>query len=121
MGRGLYVPHSLQAAQDGDGDTIAFDPAVFATRQTIFITGSILFAYAGVTIQGPAAGVVLDGSTGIGDPCLVFESDTATSFVSNLTIQNFDDSGLTNSFGTVTATNCVIQNNTSEHGCRRVQ
>ena len=114
-------PGSLRAAlaassADGDGDVIIFDPVVFAARQTISVTGPILFAYAGVNIQGPAAGVVLDGSTGIGDPCLVFESDTATSFISNLTIQNFGDSGLTNTFGTVTATNCVIQNNTAEHG-----
>ena len=60
-------PGSLRAilatsSTDGDGDVITFDPTVFATRQTIFVTGSILLANAGVTLQGPGAGLILDGS-----------------------------------------------------------
>ena len=115
---------SLRAAltasgTDGDGDVITFDPTVFATRQTIFVTGGVFFANAGVTIQGPAAGVVLDGSqvpASSGRLGLAFESDTATSSVSNLTIQNFGGSGLSNRFGTVTATHCVIQGNITGNG-----
>ena len=113
-------PGSLRAAlgtsgADGDGDVITFDPTVFAARQTIPVS-SALFADAGVTIQGPAAGVVLDGS-GNGQQGLIFESDTATSAVSNVTIQNFSKgTGLDNRFGTVTATHCVIQDNYAENG-----
>ena len=114
-GRGPCARPSTPAAHDGDGDVITFDPTVFAARQTIPVS-SALFADAGVTIQGPAAGVVLDGS-GNGQQGLIFESDTATSAVSNVTIQNFSKgTGLDNRFGTVTATHCVIQDNYAENG-----
>ncbi len=115
---------SLRAAlaasrADGSGDVIIFDPVVFAARQTISVTGPILFATAGVTIHGPAVGVTLDGSqvpASSGRLGLAFESDTATSSISNLTIQNFGGSGLSNRFGTVTATHCVIQGNITGNG-----
>ncbi len=118
-------PGSLRAAldtsrADGDGDVITFDPTVFATRQTIPIVNGLLFAYVGVTIQGPTAGVVLDGSAipaRSAQPILVFGSDTATSSASNLIIQNDPaGSGLDNRFGTLTLTNCVMQGNTAENG-----
>ena len=120
-------PGSLRAAlaassADGDGDVITFDPTVFAARQTIPVTSGILFANAGVTIQGPAAGVVLDGGSapaGADQPGLVFESDTATSSVSHLIFQNNRASlggGLLNRFGTLTLTHCTVQGNYAENG-----
>ena len=115
---------SLRAAiqtanNDGAGDVITFDPTVFAARQTIALTNGILFLSVGMTIQGPAAGVILDGSAvpaSAGQPALAAESDTDTTFLSNLILQNNGGGGLVSRGGTETLTNCTVQGNTSENG-----
>ena len=119
-------PGSLRAAADasvadGDGDVITFDPAVFAARRTILVS-SALITNTGVTIQGPPAGVVLDGSlapANVDQEELIIGSDNGTSSISHLIFQNNTagiGGGLLNRFGTLTMTDCVFQNNTASSG-----
>jgi hypothetical protein len=57
----LSIREALTAANiDGQPSVIVFDAAVFAGTQTITMTGGELNAAEGVTIQGPAGGLVLD-------------------------------------------------------------
>ncbi len=44
------------------GAVITFDSTVFATRQTIALTSDNFTLSAAMTIQGPVAGVILDGA-----------------------------------------------------------
>jgi hypothetical protein len=96
--------------------TITFDPTVFATAQTITLTGTPLElsnTSETETITGPAAGVTVSG----GGLSRVFQIDqNVTASISGLTIirGNFSGDvgggGLAN-YGTTTLTNCTISGN----------
>ncbi len=115
----------LLANSDGTANSITFNPTVFATPQTITLTGQQLELTdtSGLqTITGPAAGVTISG----GGLSRVFQADTGVSAsFSGLTITdgraNLDASlnaaggGLLNN-GTVTLTNCTFSGDTAQGG-----
>jgi hypothetical protein len=92
-----------EANADGGGDTIDFDPNVFATPQQIMLDNTLeLSGKAGTTtITGPAAGATV-GSTG----SRIFQIDGGVAAsISGLTITN---GGVQSDGGTLTLTNCTI-------------
>jgi fibronectin-binding autotransporter adhesin len=96
--------------------SITFDKNVFATAQTITLTGSQLVlsnTSGSETITGPAAGVAVSGGGAIG----VFAVDSGvTAVFSGLTIEGgsviLDGGGLENN-GTATLADCTISGNTA--------
>ena len=98
--------------------TITFDPKVFASHQTILLTGGDLeFAntFGPVTITAPAVGITIDGNQAFN--ILIVDSG-ATASLSGFTIVNGtapgnsspDQSSIANS-GKLTISNSVIANN----------
>jgi hypothetical protein len=103
-----------QANMTGGDETIDFDPMVFATPQTITLTGSqlVLTDTTGTeTITGPPAGVTVSG----GGLSRVFEIvGGVTASMSGLTISGghtFDFGGGISNIGTLTLTNCTVSGN----------
>jgi parallel beta-helix repeat protein len=119
----LSLPRAILVANsDVSGRAIiTFDPKVFATPQTITLTGSQLeLSNRGETetITGPAAGVTVNG----GGLSRVFQVDgLVTASISGLTITGGKTAsyggggGLTN-LGTVTLTNCTVSGNSAGFG-----
>jgi fibronectin-binding autotransporter adhesin len=100
--------------------TITFDPTVFATHETISLTGGQLelSATGGLeSIAGPAAGLTMDADGN----SRVFQIDSGvTAALSGLTITGGSASrsfgaGLAN-FGTVTLTDCTVSGNSASFG-----
>jgi hypothetical protein len=141
----LTLRQAVNLANVLDGaETITFDPAVFATAQTITLTqGQLDLSDTGgtETIVGPAAGVTISG----GDTSRVFEVDSGVvASLSGLTISGgattangggLDNDGTTTlndvtisansaagggggvcNNGTATLTNCTISDNTAGFG-----
>jgi parallel beta-helix repeat protein len=105
------------AAPSGN-QTITFDPTVFATPQTIILTGTQLELSrksGSVTITGPAAGVTIAGS----GQSRVFEVDagvTASFSLLTLTGGSADYGGGLYNYGTATLSNCTVSGNTASGG-----
>ena len=106
-----------QANANDQANTIVFDSTVFATPQTITLSGSQLeLSDTGgtQTITGPLAGVTISG----GGMSRVFDVDSGvTASLSGLTISGGSISsgtggGLAN-YGTATLTDCTISGNTA--------
>jgi hypothetical protein len=110
-----------QANATGGDETIDFDPTVFATPQTITLSGTQLEltdTTGAETITGPAVRVTVDG----GGLSRVFQTDgMVTASISGLTItggNNFSRNqggGIFNS-GTLTLTNCTVRGNSAYNG-----
>ena len=106
---------------DPGANTINFDPTVFATPQTITLSGSQLELTKTTgteTIQGPAAGVTVSG----GNASRVFQLNGCHGVISGLTITGGtvagSGGGLDNE-GTVTLTDCTVSGNTANVQRRR--
>ncbi len=108
---------AIAVANANPGQTITFDPTVFATAQTITLSlGQLeLSNTTGTeTITGPAAGVTVSG----GGASRVFQVDKGvTASISGLTITggnagNGDGGGVLD-YGTTTLTNCTISGNSA--------
>jgi fibronectin-binding autotransporter adhesin len=105
------------ANTNGGNETITFDGTVFATPQTITLTGGQLElsdTTGSETITGPAAGVTISG----GGLSRVFQVDNGvTASFSGLTITGGNTAGngggLYNDGGTVTLTGCTVSGNAS--------
>ena len=103
-----------QANAAGGGQSITFDPTVFATPQTILLSGTQLElsdTTGPETITGPAAGVTVSG----GGNSRVFQVDAlVTASLSGLTITGgkaaTNGGGLSN-LGTLTMANCTVSGN----------
>jgi hypothetical protein len=100
-------------------NTIDFDPTVFASAQTITLTGTQLElsnTSGTQTITGPAAGVTVSGGGSSG----VFEVNAGvTAFISGLTItggNNSGDGGGLYNAGTTTLSNCTISGSSAPSG-----
>jgi hypothetical protein len=96
---------------------IFFDPTVFATMQTITLTGSALELSdtdATTTILGPAAGVTISGGGQSG----VFQvDDGVTASLSGLTItggESQNGGGVLN-YGTITLSGCTVSGNSVKY------
>ena len=104
------TPGTLRSvlAAAAPGDTVTFDPAVFAAPQTITLNGSELDISQDVTIQGPGASLLtLDANQG----SYVFYITGGTVAISGLTAANGkgtgDDGDIVNG-GTLTLTNVAL-------------
>ncbi|HET6248445.1 MAG TPA: Ig-like domain repeat protein [Tepidisphaeraceae bacterium] len=107
---GLTSLRSAIATADANGSptTITFDPTVFATAQTIQMNGDLLDlnnSLEAITITGPAAGVTLNAGNLSG----VFEIDSGTVNISNLTATDANTSAIVNS-GILNLQNSTISN-----------
>jgi hypothetical protein len=92
----------LNANANAGADVITFDPAVFATAQTIALTSGLQLT-GQITITGPAAGVTVQGPSN-SEPFAV-----ATGATANFTGLTIIGSGLCiSNAGTLTASNCVF-------------
>ena len=107
---------AIAGANAVPGQTITFDPTVFASAQTITLTlGQLeLSDTSGTeTITGPAAGVTVNA----GGTSRVFQVDTGvTASISGLTITGGsagNGGGLYNDGGDVTLTDCTISGNSA--------
>ncbi len=112
----LSLPEAVAFANfDSSGtSTITFDPAVFATPQTITLNGTQLELFNATeteTITGPAVGVTVNG----GGLSRVFQVDAnVTASISGLTISGGsanNGGGLANYGGNLTLTNCAVSGN----------
>ena len=98
------------------GDTITFDPTVFAGKQTITLTQGTLVITKSLTITAPAPGVAVSGNNS--SQVFVINGGTASAPValSGLTIENgrasYYGGGLYN-VGTATLTNCTLTGNST--------
>jgi hypothetical protein len=108
-----------QAIADANGSgsavTINFDPTVFSTPQTITLTdgGLVLDDTSGLqTIDGPAAGVTINGG-GIANNFKVAQNVNAA--ISGVSFTDFNASGLVN-YGTVAADDCTFSGNSTADG-----
>jgi hypothetical protein len=109
-----------QASTTSGSNTINFDPAVFATPQTITLTtGQLELSNTSgpQTITGPIAGVTVSG----GGSSRVFQVDNGVNAsISGLTITGGSTSGsgggLYNNGGTVGLTDCTINANSAKYG-----
>src|SRR5262249_4827156 len=103
---------------DGVASTITFDPNVFATPQTIILTGAQLELTdtTGLeTITGPAAGVTVSG----GGLSRVLQVDNGVSAAfSGLTITgaDADTGGGVQTLGTLALPNCTVSGNSATSG-----
>jgi hypothetical protein len=105
-----------QANSNPGDDTINFDPTVFATPQTITLSGTQLEltdTTGTETITGPSAGVTING----GGLSRVFQVDSlVTASISGLTISGGGvarESGGLYNLGITTLTNCTVSGNYS--------
>ncbi|OYV96589.1 MAG: hypothetical protein B7Z73_00450, partial [Planctomycetia bacterium 21-64-5] len=105
----------IDANPAGFDNTITFDPTVFATPQTITLTGGTLDATDNVTITAPAAGVTVAGD----NQGRVFDvSSNSPSGVQSSTVSL---SGLTitgggiSSNGSLALTDCTLSGNTGAY------
>jgi len=100
--------------------TITFDPAVFATHQTITLTGGVLELSGSLnqtTITPPAAGLTVNGN----NQSRVFQIDSGvTAILSGLTITGGNagsgDGGGLLAYGPLTLTDCTFSGNTGRFG-----
>src|SRR5262245_38191243 len=76
----------LDANNKVDADSITFDPAVFATGETIQMTGGPYVITNSVSIQGPAAGLTLDAGGRSGHFELAMTSALDLASISGLTL-----------------------------------
>ncbi len=114
LGQAVNLANVLTGAH-----SIRFDPTVFASPQTITLTGGQLELSNGggtETITGPAAGVTISG----GGNSRVFQVDSGvTAALSGLTITGGSTSGngggLEN-LGTATLTDCTVSGNSASSG-----
>jgi predicted outer membrane repeat protein len=106
-----------QANMAGGAQSIDFDPTVFATRQTITLTGTQLEltdTTGTETITGPAVGVTVNGN----NASRVFQIDGGVvASISGLTISggnagSGNGGGLSN-LGTTTLTDCTVSGNSA--------
>jgi hypothetical protein len=109
-----------QVNMAGGDQTIDFDPTMFATPQTITLTGTQLEltdTTGTETITGPAAGVTVDG--GGRSRVLQIDRGVAAS-ISGLTISGGhttdNGGGLANLGGTLTLANCTVSGNSAPFG-----
>ena len=141
-----YVIGRADANSNSGGSVINFDPTVFATKQTIVLTSTLMLSPpAGpIVINGPSAGVIISG----GGAVAVFDvgrnvtatlagvtiSDGATTasggaitnnVAANLTLTNdaftndvagFFGGAIYNNGGTLTITNTTFSNNSATNG-----
>jgi hypothetical protein len=97
------------------GDSITFDPSVFATPETITLTSDplVLTDLAKTTIAGPGANLLTISG---GDKTRVFDVPGSSLALSGLTISggNADNGGgLRNNAGTLALTNVTVSGNTA--------
>jgi hypothetical protein len=87
--------------------TIAFDPKVFATAQTLQVLSDSTFVLDGksglITVAGPAAGVTISGGA-------FYVEQGASVSVSGFTITDNSNSGI-NNYGMLTVSDCTISGN----------
>jgi CSLREA domain-containing protein len=117
-GVGASLREAINLANSAPGgDTITFDPTVFATPQTITLTGGELSVTDDLTVDGPGANnLTVSGGVGV----RVFHISTANASLDGLTIANavlgpgqngggiwYDGSG------TLTVSNSAITNNSA--------
>ncbi len=111
---------AIASANAVPGQTITFDPTVFASAQTITLTlGQLELSdtTGTTTITGPAAGVTVNAGGASG----VFQVDSGvTASISGLTITGGSTSsgnggGLAN-YGTATLTDCTVTGNSALNG-----
>ena len=115
-----------EIAAASPGDTITFDPVVFAANQTITLLQGTLTISQSLTINGPAVGVAVDGNQQ--SSVFVVTGGTMSSpiILSGLTIQNgsaasggngsaSSGGGLYNSGGYLVITNCAFTGNNTAH------
>lgn len=96
-----YTTISDAVLNANDGDVIQVEPGTYV--ENVFVDRS-------VTIEGQGAGVIIDG--GKAGAVLTVDTDFIVS-IANLTLRNgssIDGGGISND-GTITVTNCIIQNN----------
>jgi predicted outer membrane repeat protein len=106
-------PGSLRATITGanSGDSIVFDPNVFAGQTTITLT-SDLTILTDLTITGPGAGLLtLSG----GHASKVFEVVGGTVTISGLTVADGLGGGIDNG-GDLTLRDCVVRDNAAQYG-----
>src|SRR5262249_30182270 len=114
----LSLPLAVAFADlDGVASTITFDPNVFATPQTIILTGAQLELTdtTGLeTITGPAAGVTVSGGL---SRVLQVDNGVSAAF-SGLTITggDADNGGGVQNLGTLALTNCTVSGNSAGNG-----
>jgi hypothetical protein len=121
-GAGLFgdLRYCVNQTNGAGGDqTITFDPTVFATPQTITLSGTQLElkdTTGTETITGPAAGVTVSG----GGLSRVFQVDTGvTASFSGLTItggKTTGNGGGLRNVGTATLSDCTISGNSASSG-----
>ncbi len=116
-GRGPDPARRRLPGESVPGSAISFDPAVFATQETITLAGSQLELSDTVlttSITGPAAGVIVSG----GGLSSVFKVDPGvTASISGMRITGGNTAGngggLYNDGGNVTLTNCTVSDNSA--------
>ncbi len=116
---GLTLPGAVSLANQFAGETISFDPAVFATQETITLTAQLELSDTTLTtsITGPAAGVIVSG----GGTSRVFRVDGGvTASLSGLTITGGkttgNGGGLYSDGGTTTLSDCTLSGNSAYEG-----
>ncbi len=120
----LTLPGAISLANNLERTTITFDPAVFATPETITLTGNPLeLSNAGsiTSIMGPAAGVTISGG---GQSSVLEVERSVTASLSGLTITDGNSpfgGGVDINSGTVTLTDCTISGNSAQARRRVVQ
>ena len=102
----------------GEADTIDFDPTVFATPQTISLTGGQLELTdaATTTITGPGAALL---SISGNHASRVFFTNYGSAALTDLTITGGSagtGGGLYNNCGTISLTNCTVSGNSATNG-----
>jgi hypothetical protein len=117
-GSGLFgdLRYCINKASTGGAQTITFDKTVFNTPQTISLTmGNLVAQNSTLTIDGPAAGLTINGSTNNGKRILVVQSGITT--ISNITFSggkvNNDYGGAIYVNGTLNVNYCTFSNDTA--------
>src|SRR5690348_9805442 len=116
-GSGTLRSAVLQADSAGGSNTIAFDPTVFATPQSITLSGGELLLTSGtITVNGPGAGLLTVNGNQFDRIFQVNAGVTAS--ISGLTITNGGSTigGGLYVQGNATLTNCTISGNSATDG-----
>jgi hypothetical protein len=107
----------LKANANAGPDTIRFDPAAFATHETIRMTGGPITITDPVTIEGPAAGLTLDAGGLSGHFTLAMTHALDPVSMSNLTLtrggSDYGHASLVNMNASLTLSRMVITNSLS--------
>jgi CSLREA domain-containing protein len=101
-------------------DTIAFDPSVFSSPQTISLSLGQIVVSDSVVINNPGGHLTIDGTSNGTAGCF-YLNGPATFSLTNLTISGFNDSGAGGAIDMVTKTlatftNCTFDNNKGSQG-----